>query len=343
MESDSCLFIKRDGENFSIAVIYVDDILVISTRGGMIDELQQFLEKRYGGISVQSDKRLSFLALSIEISVDQRMIIMNQDYYIDKLLEHVEKEVLGSELEVSDYPSSATLFTVDEESEKLTSRDAYLSIIMSLMFAAIRTRPDIIKEVTFLATRVSSPSQDDWKKLLKVLGYLKKNPHHNIVFNDKDVDSVEIFVDASFNVHDNTSGHTGIVGKIYGNVVFWKSHKQRIVVKSSTEAELVALDEAATFAVWIMELLDEIAMPYQEPIVMYQDNLSTMTMAKSGKGQFKRTKHIANRYFWIKQFIDSEEIKLSYVPTDAMIADLMTKPIQGRKFDEMVKAISGSN
>lgn len=342
-DSDSCLFIKKDGDNFSIAVIYVDDIFVVSTKAEIIDELEQYLEKCYGRITVQKDKSLSFLALAIDINEDQTSISLNQDYYIEKLLEHVETDILMSKLEISEYPSSATLFVVNEESEKLASREHYLSIIMSLMFAAIRTRPDIVKEVTFLATRVSSPTMDDWNKLMKVLGYLKKRPRHKIVFHNKDVESVEIFADASHMVHDNTSGHTGIVGKIYGNTVFWKSHKQRIVVKSSTEAELVALDEAATFAIWIMELLDELGVPYQEPVLMYQDNRSTMTMAKSGKGQFKRTKHISNRYFWIKQFLDSGEIKLFYVPTDDMIADLMTKSMQGRKFEEMVKAISGSS
>ena len=86
-------------------------------------------------------------------------------------------------------------------------------------------------------------------------------------------------------------------------------------------------------------LLEELKINYDVPVLIYQDNKSTITMAQSGRGNFKRTKHIANRYFWVKQFIDSGEIKLVYIPTEQMIADILTKPITGSKFYNMVKII----
>ena len=78
----------------------------------------------------------------------------------------------------------------------------------------------------------------------------------------------------------------------------------------------------------------------QVKYIIYQDNKSTIMMAENGKGQFKRTKHIANRYFWVKQFIDSGEVELKYIPTLQMIADLLTKPLFGEMFQNIVKVVN---
>ena len=57
--------------------------------------------------------------------------------------------------------------------------------------------------------------------------------------------------------------------------------------------------------------------------------MSTMNLAMNGRSNSDRTKHIKLRYFFIKQFIDSGEFELEYCPTDMMIADILTKPLQG--------------
>jgi hypothetical protein len=85
-----------------------------------------------------------------------------------------------------------------------------------------------------------------------------------------------------------------------------------------------------------MALLNELQINYISPLVIYQDNKSTITMAKAGRGSFKRSKHIANRYYWIKQFIDSGEIVVEYKPTNEMIADFLTKPMSGPKFADIM-------
>ena len=210
---------------------------------------------------------------------------------------------------------------------------------MSLMYAAIRTRIDILKEVTFLATKVSNPTQDDMDKLMKVMHYLNMFPKKAIYFREQDNNDLVIYVDASFNIHEDTSGHTGIVGRLFGNTIFVKSMKQRIVTKSSTESELVGLDEATTYVPWLQGLLGELKVEYNKPIVLFQDNKSTIQMASEGRGTFKRSKHIRNRYFWVKQFVVNGDIKLVYVPSGSMLADVFTKSLTGSKFYDVVSII----
>jgi hypothetical protein len=55
-------------------------------------------------------------------------------------------------------------------------------------------------------------------------------------------------------------------------------------------------------------------------------------MIKKGKGTSGLTKHINNRFYWLKDREDSGEISINYISTNDMIADIFTKPLQGERF-----------
>ena len=65
---------------------------------------------------------------------------------------------------------------------------------------------------------------------------------------------------------------------------------------------------------------------------MFQDNQSALASLKTGKPSSKRSRHINIKYFYLKDKVDREELELEYLPTDEMIADVLTKPLQGEKF-----------
>ena len=74
--------------------------------------------------------------------------------------------------------------------------------------------------------------------------------------------------------------------------------------------------------------------------VLYQDNQSAMLLEKNGTASLgRRTRHIDIRYFMIKDRVDKKELSLEYCPTDEMIADFLTKPLQGEKFRKFRKLI----
>ena len=74
---------------------------------------------------------------------------------------------------------------------------------------------------------------------------------------------------------------------------------------------------------------------------LFQDNLSTITMIHNGRGTSPQTRYIAVRFFWVKDHVDSGEIVLEHVPTEAMLADLLTKPLQGAAFHRLRAALLG--
>jgi hypothetical protein len=109
------------------------------------------------------------------------------------------------------------------------------------------------------------------------------------------------------------------------------SVKQDIVVKSSTEGELVAVSNAANQGLSSRQFL--IAQGYKmEPVILYQDNLSCMAMLARGRSGSERTRHIAIRYYWTKERVDNGEMRIMHKGTKEMYANVLTKPFLGSQF-----------
>jgi len=67
----------------------------------------------------------------------------------------------------------------------------------------------------------------------------------------------------------------------------------------------------------------------------YFSGQSTITLAHQGFSGSGKSKHIAVRYFYVKQLIETDQLYVEYLPTERMIADILTKPIVGKKFIEL--------
>lgn len=115
------------------------------------------------------------------------------------------------------------------------------------------------------------------------------------------------------------------------------SKKQSLITHSSSESELVALDSSVRALEWCKHILDEIGYP-QEVVVIHQDNKSTINLAEHGHPT-QRTRHMNAKYFYIKDIIDRGEATLQYLATDQNEADVLTKPLNGPKFNEQIRKI----
>ena len=118
-----------------------------------------------------------------------------------------------------------------------------------------------------------------------------------------------------------------------------KSTKQKLNTKSSTEGELVGASDYLPNVIWTKMFLREQGYEIKENI-FYQDNKSAILLERNGRNSCgPRSKHINIRYFFIKDRLKSEDIKIEHCPTDIMVADFFTKPLQGslfRKFRDVI-------
>jgi hypothetical protein len=154
-----------------------------------------------------------------------------------------------------------------------------------------------------------------------------------------DITNMKTWVDVSYGIHDDCKSHTGGLMSWGWGVLLSKCQKQKLNTKSSTESEIVGVSDYLPNAIWARMFLEGQGFVINEN-KLYQDNQSSMKIEKNGKrSSGQKTKHMDNRYFWIKDRLESEGIDVEYCPTEKMIADFFTKPLQGalfRKFRDIV-------
>jgi hypothetical protein len=205
--------------------------------------------------------------------------------------------------------------------------------IAKLLYLSINTRPDIALPVNYLCTRIGRFDSDDQKKFLRILYYLNETPELAIKLQcDDDNPFIHIFTDASYGIRSiDRRSQTGVVVQLGQATLIARSGKQKLVTKSSTEAELVACSDSLVYGIVIKNILDELGVSHRG-ILMHQDNLSTIALLNNSKPSSIRTKHIDIRYFFLRDRMRSENLRIIHTPTATMTADLLTKPLQGSQF-----------
>ena len=125
---------------------------------------------------------------------------------------------------------------------------------------------------------------------------------------------------------DTRRSTTGYVFMLCGASISWASKLQPTVALSSAEAEYMALSAAVQEAVYLRRLLSDLGYPQEQPTVIYEDNQGCIAMSNNPV-MHKRTKHIDIRYHFVREHVESQEIRLEYVASEHQLADLLTKPL----------------
>jgi hypothetical protein len=232
-------------------------------------------------------------------------------------------------------PAANHLFQVNENDPILLGEDEaeyFHHTVAQLLFLCKRARPDIQTAVSFLCTRVQNPDCDDYKKLSRVIKYLRATIDIPLTLEADHTHIMKWWVDASYAVHPDMKSHTGGVLSLGKGAVYATSTRQKINTKSSTEAELVGVNDVLPQALWTKYFLKEQGYGCDECIIN-QDNTSAMLLEKNGRSSSsKRTRHINIRYYFIADKIKNGEVKVQYCKTGDMVADFFTKPLQGLQF-----------
>ena len=193
--------------------------------------------------------------------------------------------------------------------------------------------------IAFLTTRVKGPDTDDWKKLLRLMSYLKGTKDLVLTLEADALNLLKWFIDASFAVHQDMKGHTGGGLTMGKGAIYNRSTKQKINAKSSTETEVIGVDDILPQVLWTNYFIRAQGWEISKTI-LYQDNKSAILLENNGKlSSSSRTKHINVRYFFVKDCIERKELEIQWCGTDDMWADIHTKPLQGKKFVEFRKII----
>jgi hypothetical protein len=130
-------------------------------------------------------------------------------------------------------------------------------------------------------------------------------------------------VDAAFGVHGDARGHNCGTMSLRAGSVYSLSTKQKLVTRSSTQSKLVAVHDVHPQIEWTVLFLEALRYPV-EVTILYQDNISAILLEKNGKGSSsKGTKHLHMRYFYIKEKVEDDTVKIEHCPTKQMVVDFL--------------------
>ena len=176
-----------------------------------------------------------------------------------------------------------------------------------------------------------------------MMSYLKGTKELVLTLGADKINILKWYIDASFAVHQDMKGHTGAGLTMGKGAVYNRSTKQKINTKSSTETEVVGVDDILPQVLWTNNFLKAQGWEINETVI-HQDNKSAILLESNGKlSSSSRTKHINIMYFFIMDCIDWKEFEIKFCKTDNMWVDMYTKPLQGKKFKEFRKIILNLN
>ena len=213
---------------------------------------------------------------------------------------------------------------------------SYQSMVGSLLYAAIATRPDIAQAVGVVSKFCANPTQNHLTAAKRILRYLKATAYLGLSYKKCADGNLIGYSDADWAGDiDDCHSTSGNVFSFACGAVSWLSKKQATVSLSTAEAEYVALSTATQEAIWLRRLLADVGEPPEGPTEIYEDNQGAVSMAKNPVGH-ARTKHIDIRYHFVREGVQDGAIALKYIATDEMIADILTKPLPKHRFQKLV-------
>ena len=328
--ADPCVFIRKT-DTLTIIAIHVDDLMILAKN---ILEMQRLK----GSLKVQFKMKDMgelhyYVGVCIVQDKERKQVYLHQGQYIEKML----KKFGQTEAKPVSTPADLNVKLQKEDGvSRPVDTITYQSIVGSLLYAAITTRPDIAQAVGVLSKFCANPTQSHLTAAKRILRYLKGTVYLGLSYKKCADGNLIGYSDADWagDVDDrhSTSGNVFLLAK---GAVSWLSKKQATVALSTAEAEYVALSAATQEAIWLRRLLTDVGESLEDPVVINEDNQGAIAMAKNPVGH-ARTKHIDIRYHFVREGVQNGAIILKYVATDEMIADILTKPLPKHPFEKLV-------
>ena len=136
----------------------------------------------------------------------------------------------------------------------------------------------------FLTTQVREPDEYYDKKLGRILKYLSGTRDLVLALESGCTGTVKWWVDVAFAVHHDMKRHTGGMITMGRGALYSASNKQKLSTKSSTEADLVEVDDLMPQILWMQYFLEAQGINVSDNVV-YQDNQRAMKLGKMEEHQ----------------------------------------------------------
>jgi hypothetical protein len=310
-EADPNLYTKGDTH----LLLYVDDILLFypQTDAGKCDAklvtnalMAKFKMKDLGAAR-------QFLGLGISRDPEGHTISLGQEKFVNDIIARFSMQ------DAFDVPTpldpDVKLDAQAAIGSKLADASRYQSIVGSLMYAALGTRPDIAYAVAALCRYNAAPTAIHMTAAVRVLRYLKGTARHKLVYRR----ATEPLVGYADSEWAGDSGDRklqgGFVFMMNSGAISWSSRKQTLVALSTLEAEYIACSNAAREAKWLRQLSLDVENTTDKTLpatTIFSDNQGALKTIYSSATK-ANTKHIDVQYHNSRHLHHTGVLSYTYV------------------------------
>ena len=333
---DACVANRMVNGKQQTIRFHVDDLLASHVDPEVNNELHRWIEYMYGDLGpVKLHRGKEHDYLGVIYRFHPQYLEIDMVYYVKKMLEDFPvkfdpqvKCTTAAKGDIFDKRNKGVL--PPEQAE------VFHKFVAKALFLCKRGRLDIQPAVAVLCTRVKDPTTHEWNCLLHMMKYLTATVDLTRKIDTRQLLAIlKWWIDASFAVHPDFKSHTGATmtgDNKEGGAILAVSRKQKLNTRSSTESEVVGADDLMTMVLWTALFLEEQGYRIEKNIIM-QDNKSAILLETNGRSSAgQRSRAINIRYFFITDQVARGNAVIQYCPTDLMMGDFMTKPLQGSKF-----------
>lgn len=324
-KADTSLFFRTRKSEVIYLLLNVDDMLITGFSPSAIKLVIQQLKSHFS----LKDLGEVIHFLGVEVTKTTQGLHLSQASYLVGLLNKVQMR------DAKSYPtpmlSNSKLSKY--EGDPMVDGKLYRSVIGALQYATI-TRPEICFSVNKVSQFMSCPLDSHWKVVKRILRYLAGTLDYGLhIRPSKPI--ITGFSDSDWaSDPDDRRSVSGYCVYFGDNLISWSSKKQKVVSRSSTEAEYRSLAQVASEVSWLSSLILELGIKAQTTPVIWVDNLSTIGLA-SNPVLHARAKHIELDMHFVRDLVANHAVDLRHVPSLDQIADLFTKPLSNQFFSRL--------
>ena len=316
----------------------------------------------------------------MDILQTRRYVKLFNETYINKiLLRHpwlFQEQKVTVESPMHDTPAHMHKLESAVPEENLSALEnemgfGYRQAIGELIYALTTCRPDISFAVIKLSQYSAAPSRVHFDAVKQVYRYLNQTKKDGIHYwrktprddlpdlpdpilqtgnNEPDLKYLhtnEVTMDGAVDsdyASDTTHRRSvsGIILRIVGGTIFYKTRFQPTIAASSTEAEFTAAAEAGKYILYVRSILEEINIPQTEATVLYEDNQGALLMANAQQPT-KNSRHMDIKTFMLQQWVEEDTIILERIDTQDNFADAMTKATGKSLYNRHMNYILGKH
>ena len=337
LDCEWCVYRRTSSTGTVIFAVHVDDIIAAGSCPGENDRFRDLLKSKWEITQLGEPK----LALGIAISRNRahRTISLSQTAKIDDLVEEFGQQnarsvdtpmVAGLQLKKPDKNEP-----VPTEVADWIEKTPYRSLVGSLMYLSVATRPDISYAVGRLSSFLDCYRLEHWEAAIRVLRYLKGTRSYALTLGGTGPLTLLGYSDSDYaNCPDTSRSIGGYCFSLGSGMISWSSRKQSTVADSSCYAEYIALHNASHEVIFLRQLLEGLRFLPSGATRLFCDNDAASRLSEDHVWH-PHTKHIRVKYHYTRELVLAGDVAVVRVGSKDNTADILTKPLARMEFQRL--------